>query len=105
MSTKSKRKFYRTVIQIEVLSEEPYSSTDLEKINSDITEGHQSGLVTLVVDSEELDSKICAEKLQAQGSDPEFFSLDIHGHDTEDAQDIFEGEDDDDTKIKKVKKD
>jgi len=103
MSTKSKRKFYRTVIQIEVISEEPYSSTDLEKINYDITDGHNSGEVTLVTDSEELDAKTCAEKLKAQGSDPDFFCLTIHGHDTEDAEDYLDDEDEDDIKVRKLK--
>lgn len=102
MSTKSKRKFYRTVIQIEVLSEQPYSSTDLEKINYDITEGHHSGEITIVTDSDEMDGKTCAEKLQAQGSDPDFFCLDVHGHDTEDAEDYLD-DDQDDEVVRKLK--
>lgn len=101
MSTKSKRKFYRSVIQIEVLSEEPYSSTDLEKINYDITEGHNVGEVTITTDSEIMDVKTCVEKLIAVGSDPEFFSLTIHGHDTED---IFDDEDDDENQEPVIKK-
>jgi hypothetical protein len=103
----SKRKFYRTIIQIEVLSEEPYSKTDLETIAEDISIGHQSGIVTIPVDSEEMDGKTCAAKLKKQGSDTEFFSLDEHGNDTED---VIENEDDDslydgEPKVKKVKKD
>ncbi|HWY35604.1 MAG TPA: hypothetical protein VNX68_13235 [Nitrosopumilaceae archaeon] len=109
MSTKSKRKFYRSVIQIEVLSEEPYSSTDLEKVLDDITNGHQSGDVSLVVDSEEMDSKTCADKLKAQGSTPDFFMLDDHGHDIkeEGGHDWLglEDDEDDDKVIKKLKKD
>jgi hypothetical protein len=104
MSSQSKRKFYRTVIQIEVLSEEPYSSTDLEKINLDITEGAQSGEVTIIFDSEEMNGKTCAEKLQAQGSDPDFFSLNIHGHDTEELEEELD-EDDETDSIRKLKKD
>lgn len=104
----SKRKFYKTIIQIEVLSETPYSSTDLEKINEDITNGAQSGHIEVIVDSEVLDSKTCVKSLKAQGSDPEFFCLDIHGNDTEDYFDEDSDKDDDylnDGKIKKLKKD
>ena len=103
MSTKSKRKFYRTIIQIEVLSEEPYSSTDLEKINDDITNGNQVGDVTIITDSEEMDGKTCADKLSSIGSEPDFFCLTIHGHDTEDAEDYLS--EPENGVIKKLKKD
>ena len=105
MSTKSKRKFYRSVIKIEVLSEEPYSSTDLEKIADDITNGSQSGLVSLEVDSEELDPKVCADKLKEQGSDPDFFMLNDHGHDIEEDWGDEEEDEEDGKVIKKLKKD
>ena len=105
MSTKSKRKFYRTIIQIEVLSETPYSSTDLEKINDDITNGDQVGDVTIITDSEEMDGKTCADKLAAMGSESDFFCLTVHGHDTEDAVDYLDDEDDDQVGVKKLKKD
>jgi hypothetical protein len=101
----SKRKFYRTIIQIEVLSEEPYSSTDLEKVNDDITNGHQSGRVTIELDSEVMDSKTCVKKLKEQGSDPEFFCLDAHGQDTEDAQDYLNDDEEEGGGIRKLKKD
>ena len=101
--SQSKRKFYRTVIQIEVLSEEPYSETDLNQVADDITNGHQSGKVDIIVDSEEMDGKTAANKLKEQGSDPEFFCLDDHGHDTEDVFD--ENEEDDEGEIHKLKRD
>lgn len=100
----SKRKFYRSVIKIEILSEEPYSSTDLEKIQYDITDGHQSGLVSLEIDSEEMDGKTCAIKLQEQGTDTEFFCLDEHGQDTEDALDSLSEDDEENTEIRKLRK-
>lgn len=83
MSTKSKRTFYKTIVQVEILSEQPYSSTDLEKINDDITNGQQVGNITLVTDSEEIDAKTCAAQLSLFGTDPEFFLIDINGHDIE----------------------
>jgi hypothetical protein len=104
MSTKSKRKFYRTIIQIEVLSETPYSSTDLEKINDDITNGNQVGDVTIITDSEEMDGKTCADKLKEMRSEPDFFCLTVHGHDTEDAEDYFNEDDEEQGGVKKLKK-
>lgn len=101
----SKRKFYRTVVQVEILSEEPYSSTDLEQINYDISEGHHVGDVQLILDSEEMSGKTCADKLSAVGSSPDFFCLNEHGHDTEDAEDYLNEPDEEDggNKIKKMK--
>lgn len=36
-------KFYRTVIQVEVLSEDPFECTDLGEVNYAIAEGDCSG--------------------------------------------------------------
>ena len=75
------RKFFRTVVEVEVLSEdvtaEGYS---LETIAGEIQLGDWSGRVTFK-SAEALTSKQAAEALQAQGSDPEFFSLDREGND------------------------
>ena len=78
----SKRKFYKTIVQIEILSETPYSSTDLEKINLDITEGSQSGKIQIITDSEEIDAKTCAKKMITEHNiESDFFSIDEHGND------------------------
>lgn len=72
-------KFFKTIITIEILSEKKYNSTDLSKIEYDITDGDCSGKVS--VDSyQELTSKEVAKELLAQGSSPEFFNLDQDGH-------------------------
>jgi hypothetical protein len=82
----TKRKFYRTVIQIEILSEEPYECDALEDVTYDITEGHCSGELKDVVRNEEKTGKEMAALLVAQRSDPEFFQL------TEDGEDLEEDE-------------
>ena len=79
----TKRKFYRTTIQIEILSEEPYTSVSLEDINYDITDGHCSGELKDVVRNEEKSGKEMAALLMAQRSDPEFFQLTEDGEDLE----------------------
>ena len=77
-------KFYRTVVQVEILSEEPYESSNLEQMAEDTDTGDCSGMVTDVVRNEEVDGKKMAELLRAQGSDPGFFQIDEDGKSTED---------------------
>jgi hypothetical protein len=72
----SGRKFYRTVVTVEILSEEPFDgSQDLEFIGHEITEGDCSGKQTVTVDNDEVDGPTAAALLVAQGSDPEFFGF------------------------------
>ena|SRR3990167_9921703 len=78
----AERKFYRTLIAVEVLSEAPFTSIDLEVIHEAITTGDCSGVVS-VEDSEEVDGVKMAELLRAQGSDPDFFQLTDEGEDLE----------------------
>jgi hypothetical protein len=71
------RKFYRTVIQVEILSESPYTEDyNLEAIAYDIGQGDCSGRVTDIVLNEEVDGPTMSKLLLAQGSDPGFFMLD-----------------------------
>ncbi|HEY3965163.1 MAG TPA: hypothetical protein VGM05_11480 [Planctomycetaceae bacterium] len=79
----SQRKFYRTVIQIEVLSEEPFASMVLEDIAEAVDEGPCSGR-TKVRRREVVDGPTMAKLLDAQGSDPGFFNLTDVGEDTDD---------------------
>ena len=75
------RKFYRTKVVVTILSEEPLNpSMDLEAIHYAVKEGDCSG-VTEMMDPTELDGKEAATELLAQGSDPEFFSIDRNGED------------------------
>lgn len=78
----TKRKFYKTVIQVEILSEEKYNPHGLNQIVHDITFGDCSG-EWHVVDTFELDGKMTADALIEQGSAPEFFNLDENGDDFE----------------------
>jgi hypothetical protein len=78
--TPSKRKFYRTVIEVEVLSEEPYDPQTLGGIAHDIMNGDCSGQWE-VKENMEVDGPTMAKMLQEQGSDPEFFQLTEDGED------------------------
>ena len=77
--------FYRTVIQVEVLSQEPLPGLiDLAGIAAEIVDGECSGSVQ-TISEEAVDGPTMARLLRAQGSDPEFLGL------TEDGREIEEG--------------
>lgn len=71
------KKFYRTVVMVEVLSDRPYGFCSLDQLNYDITEGDCSGMSDAKTD--EVTPARMAELLKAQGSSPEFFGLNEDG--------------------------
>jgi hypothetical protein len=85
----SKRKFYLTVFQVEVLSEDPLVADDLDEIHSAITTGDCSGAVQRLRE-ETLDGPTTAAKLREQASDPGFFQLTDDGDDSQDADEPIE---------------
>jgi len=78
----TERKFYKTILQVEILSEEPVQTVDLESIHHQITEGDWSGN-TEIVSQTTLNGKEAAEALLNQASDPKFFNLTENGDDAE----------------------
>ena len=74
------RKFHRTIIQVEVLSESPFGPVALDTRHHMITEGDCSGKLTTGLE-EELDGKQAADALLKQASDPSFFNLTEDGDD------------------------
>ena len=80
IDTMTDRKFYKTIVQVEILSQEPIEITDLDTIHYNITEGDWS---LNVVSSKELNGKEAAGALLNQASDPSFFQLTKNGEDTE----------------------
>lgn len=67
-----KNRYFRTVVSIEILSNEPIPDTiSLEDILYGITYGHWSGLVTHE-QSKEIKAPKARRLLQKQGSDPTF---------------------------------
>ena len=73
------RVFYKTVIQVEVLSQEPIGEPSLEQLAYNITDGDWSG-ASKIKSIKELTGKQAAKALIKQGSDPEFFQLDEKGN-------------------------
>jgi hypothetical protein len=78
----SKRKFYKTVLKVVVLSEEPFEWDSLEGVATAITDGGCSGDVK-EVGSVLMSGREAAKALMDQGSDPGFFRLDEDGEDVE----------------------
>lgn len=78
----TERKFHRTVIHVEILSEDPYTFTgNLVDVANDISSGDCSG-VARTIHEEKCNGARMAQFLLAQGSNPEFFMLDDEGNDT-----------------------
>lgn len=76
----SARRFYRTVFEVEVLSEEPLGDMDVESVAYAVTHGGCSGLLTRTV-TEVVDGPRMAELLADHGSDPALFNLTDSGDD------------------------
>ena len=77
----TKRKFFKTVFTLEILSEKPIpSDISLGELNYGITEGECSGELNQT-EVKELNGKEIATALIAQGSDPEFFQINDSGED------------------------
>lgn len=71
--------FYRTIVEIEILSEEPQRFDSLREIDYEITDGHSSG--TWAIKSQvEITPAEMAQLLIAQGSDTSFLGLDEKGN-------------------------
>jgi len=87
------RKFWRTRITIDVLSEDvPMSDdADLESVAYDIDQGDCVGKIVWA-DPEELTPKEMADALLDANCEPEFFGLDEDGKSTEQDLDDLEDE-------------
>lgn len=81
----SKRTFYRSVFQVEVISEHPYGQEgegkSLADIAYDIEDGGENGTVSTLVENEQIDARRAAELLIESGSDPEYFGITEGGED------------------------
>jgi hypothetical protein len=75
-----KKKLYKTVIQIEVLSEEPIpDGMSIEEIANEAMDGGYS-MVSGIKSSKVIEGKRAANAAHAQGSDPDFFGMDENGN-------------------------
>lgn len=85
----TKKKLYRNVFVVEVLSEEPLpDGMSLQDIDYEITDGHCSGAITTKHYNQEVTGRKAAKMVMAQGTDPEFFQMNEFGNEVD--EDDFE---------------
>lgn len=75
---KDETTFWRTVVQVEVLSEDTPWDGELTNLAIDVIDGDCSGQMT-IKKLEQVPAKKMAKLLMKQGSDPEFFRLNKDG--------------------------
>lgn len=79
----SKRKFFRTVVNVVVLSEDvPVEFDNLVELHHAISDGSCSGRF-MVESQTRVGARRMAALLRSQGSDPEFFQINDKGEDLE----------------------
>ena len=66
--------FYKTILVVGVLSEEPVQISDLSALHESITYGDWSGDWE-IISSKQISNQEMKDSLINQGSDPEFFNL------------------------------
>jgi len=81
----TERKFYKRIVRVEVLSDQPIGEVKLELVAEAISVGDWDGWVEWE-DLQEMNGKEAAEALISHQSDPEFFQL------TDDGKDLDEEE-------------
>jgi hypothetical protein len=90
----AKKVLYRSVIQYEVLSEEPIpDGMDLEEIIAECYDGEYSGKSEIIVSNKPIVGKRAVKFVEKQGSDVEFFNMDANGNELEE-EDYDEDEED-----------
>ena len=80
----AKKTIYRTVIKLEILSDEPISdersSMSLAGIVEECETGSFSGSHDFTIVNQKVSGKKAVSLIQNQGSDPEFFGMDDDGN-------------------------
>jgi len=87
----AKKKIYRTIIQIEVLSEKqfPKDGLSLSDIEYEITDGDCSGKIETTLLNEEIIGERAVAFVKAHGSDSEFFQMDEEGNELDESDEDF----------------
>ncbi|HLO91585.1 MAG TPA: hypothetical protein VK172_10520 [Lentimicrobium sp.] len=78
----AKKTIFRSVITLEVLSDEPIpDDISLSSIANECDNGSYSGITDYKVINQPVSGKRAVKLIHAQGSDPEFFMMDENGND------------------------
>lgn len=79
----TKKKIYRSIITVEVLSDRPVDDTflsNLSAVDHDITFGDCSGMVKIQSMNDPLTGQEAVQAVLLQGSSPDFFQMDMEGN-------------------------
>ena len=76
----SKKKIYKTIITVEVFSDEPIDEISLADVVYEITDGEWVGNVTYAYKNIELTGDKAVKEIKGVGSDPDFFGMDDLGN-------------------------
>jgi len=88
-----KKKIYKSVLRVEILSEEPLNDClSLSDIDYETTEGHCSGHLDWESHNAEVVGKEAVNEMHKHGSDPEFFQMDGEGNSLDEEEYDFESE-------------
>lgn len=84
-SRETQKRFFRTYLVVEVLSEDPIPSEgiELDAIAHEIVSGSMSGMI-IAVGGQSMNGRQTAQMLTLQSSDPGFFSITEDGEDAHD---------------------
>lgn len=84
----AKKTIYRSVIEFEILSEEPIpDGMTLGEIDEECNTGSFSGIHAYKTRNTKLVGKRAAKAVLRQASDPEFFQMDADGNNLDDSSD------------------
>jgi hypothetical protein len=80
----TKKKLYRNVYVVEILSEEPLpDGMSLEQLEYEMNDGDCSGVIDHKHVNQEVTGRKAAKMVIAQGSDPLFFQMNEFGNEVE----------------------
>lgn len=77
-----KKTIYKTILIVEVLSEEPIESTSLQELSEETNTGSWSGVLA-IKSTKQFKGKKAVEEIRKQGSDESFFFIDADGNELE----------------------
>ncbi len=77
------KKIYKSIIVLEVLSDNPIKNESLQDIVSETIIGGYSGNYDFTALNEEVSGKEAIELCEKHGTDPEFFGMDNEGNELE----------------------
>jgi hypothetical protein len=85
MDSKKPKKLYKSILKVEVLSDEPiHENASLESVQEAIEYGPSSGKISWDVRNNEISGETAVKECEKHGTDPDFFMMDYNGNELHD---------------------